>query len=61
MIYASNCDIERRLLWDELSDIKAQAPLVPWLAVGDFNVIKTVEERSDCYQGMCCPGPSLEF
>lgn len=61
VIYSSNCDIKRRFLWAELSTIKAQASLVPWLVVSDFNVIKTVEERSDYYQGMCSSGPSLDF
>lgn len=36
-------------------------PCVPWLAVGDFNVIKSMEERSDFYQGMPSYISSLEF
>lgn len=35
----------------ELLDIKAYMPVVPWLVVGDFNVIKIVEESSDYFQG----------
>lgn len=61
MIYVSNCDIERKILWDDLSDIKAQASPVPWLVVGDFNVIKIVEERLDCFKACAVLGPLWIF
>lgn len=61
VIYASNCELERRLLWADLSDIRAQIPHVPWLTVGDFNVIRNMGERSDFSEGMPCPSSSLDF
>lgn len=47
VIYASNNDIERRSLWQELTEIHASMLAVPWLLIGDFNVIKIMGERSD--------------
>lgn len=32
-----------------------------WLVVGDFNVIKTMMESSEYFQGMPSPSPTLEF
>lgn len=36
-------------------------PDVPWLAMGDFNMIRSMEERSDFFMRMPCPSPTLEF
>lgn len=49
VIYASNSDMERKILWQDLAEVKSNMPSVPWLAMGDFNVIKTMEERSDFF------------
>lgn len=53
--------MERRFLWTDFIDLKAHIPSVPWLAVGDFNVIREMEERSDYFDGMVCTSPTSEF
>lgn len=42
-------------------DIKANMPHVPWLADGDFNLIRSREESFDYFLGMPCSGPSQKF
>lgn len=60
VIYASNNAIERITLWMVLSEIKASMPDVPWPAVGDFNMNKSMMECSKSVQGMANPSPTLE-
>lgn len=36
-------------------------PEVPWLAVGDFNVVKSMDERPNFFEGMFCPSSSQDF
>lgn len=52
VIYASNNEIKRRLLWRELTQLKSSMPAEPWIASGDFNVVHKIMERSDYYPGM---------
>lgn len=40
VIYDSNKEVERRLLWLDLPDLKNHMPNVPWLVFGDFNDIR---------------------
>lgn len=51
-IYAMNCPIQRRRLWQELSDLKDSSPISsrPWLLVGDFNQILSKLEHSSIPQ-----------
>lgn len=53
--------MERRSLWQAFYDIKDNMPDVPWLAIGDFNVIKSMDERSDFFMGMPYPISSRDF
>ncbi|XP_077234693.1 uncharacterized protein LOC143876899 [Tasmannia lanceolata] len=43
-IYAHNYYISRRALWADLESIEPQVNL-PWLLIGDFNVVRYVNER----------------
>lgn len=61
VVYASNNTIERRSLWQDLLDIKDIMPVVPWIAVGDFNVIRTMEESSDYFTGAPIASSTQEF
>ncbi|GJU68574.1 RNA-directed DNA polymerase, eukaryota, reverse transcriptase zinc-binding domain protein [Tanacetum coccineum] len=45
-VYASNSGVERRILWNELRNIKAITRGCPWLLMGDFNVTLNLEEHS---------------
>ncbi|GJY60322.1 RNA-directed DNA polymerase, eukaryota, reverse transcriptase zinc-binding domain protein [Tanacetum coccineum] len=45
-VYASNSGVERRILWNELRNIKAITSGCPWLLMGDFNVTLNLEEHS---------------
>src|SRR4051812_15705147 len=49
--------MDRRLLWQDLLDL----PTVPWIALGVFNELKMMTERSDYYNCMPCPNFTLEF
>lgn len=41
VVYASNCEFERRLLWRELIHLKEMMTVtVPWVLLGDLNVIQ---------------------
>ena len=37
--YGLNCYIQRRNLWQSLCDIALGLDSIPWLAMGDFNVV----------------------
>ncbi|XP_074277298.1 uncharacterized protein LOC141600940 [Silene latifolia] len=43
-VYAFNARLDRRILWDHLQGISHQVS-VPWLCMGDFNVVLNMDER----------------
>ncbi|XP_018435427.2 uncharacterized protein LOC108807663 [Raphanus sativus] len=45
-VYARNCIVERRRLWNIVRTLAASSPLnqSPWLVVGDFNQVLSMEE-----------------
>ncbi|GKE04141.1 RNA-directed DNA polymerase, eukaryota, reverse transcriptase zinc-binding domain protein, partial [Tanacetum coccineum] len=45
-IYAANCGIKRRKLWNELKTASNIVSNKPWIMLGDFNVTMKVEEHS---------------
>jgi hypothetical protein len=49
-VYASNCYIKRRSLWNTISQIQTQHTF-PWSCIGDFNTILGAHE----YRGNCIP------
>lgn len=53
--------MERRRLWSDLKDLCSIIPSIPWLVIGDFNVISQMEEMSDYYTIMPIPGNVQEF
>ncbi|KAG7588718.1 Reverse transcriptase zinc-binding domain [Arabidopsis suecica] len=46
-VYGKNTDIERRLLWEDISELSAYPSLIdtPWALVGDFNQIAATNEH----------------
>ncbi|XP_058205582.1 uncharacterized protein LOC131319373 [Rhododendron vialii] len=46
-VYALNEVVHRRLVWEELLNIKANSS-IPWCVWGDFNEIQAVNERLGC-------------
>lgn len=48
-VYASNCHIRRRLLWDSLRSIQHSSSL-PWCCLGDFNAILGAHEQRSNFQ-----------
>lgn len=52
IIYALNDSMERRCLKRELEEMQNGLPNVPWLAMGDLNVIHNISERSDYFLGI---------
>ncbi|XP_024015179.1 uncharacterized protein LOC112088921 [Eutrema salsugineum] len=46
-VYASNFEVQRLKLWDDISIIRNSSPVRfrPWLLVGDFNQIASVSEH----------------
>ncbi|GJS75277.1 hypothetical protein Tco_0725158 [Tanacetum coccineum] len=50
-IYATNLPIERRHLWSDLGHHKHVVRGLPWVLMGDFNVVLNME---DCYFGSSC-------
>lgn len=46
-VYGKNTDIERRLLWEDISFLAPSSPLcdTPWLLMGDFNQIASTSEH----------------
>nr|XP_027123021.1 uncharacterized protein LOC113739850 [Coffea arabica] len=44
-VYAKCTRVARRPLWEALEGI-GEAMVLPWMAIGDFNVISSAEERS---------------
>lgn len=53
--YASNINVERRRLCDDIVDLYQNIPSIPWIVLGDLNAISGMEERSDFYDGMPIP------
>lgn len=45
MVYAKNQVENRRTLWNHLTSIRAVEGNTPWVLMGDFNYIRTPEER----------------
>nr|GEW65608.1 hypothetical protein [Tanacetum cinerariifolium] len=48
IIYASNCNIERRQLWDNLNLHKRVTRGNPWILMGDFNVALNLKDSLSC-------------
>ncbi|XP_058217549.1 uncharacterized protein LOC131328649 [Rhododendron vialii] len=46
-VYAPNEVVQRKLLWEELLNVKASSS-IPWCVGGDFNEIQDVNERVGC-------------
>jgi hypothetical protein len=44
-VYGPNDDVERRVLWEELADLR-NLWKVPWCFGGDFNIVRFPGERS---------------
>lgn len=43
----SPCDVRlKRQLWDEITGVRQQEPCRRWCVIGDFNAVRTLEERS---------------
>lgn len=61
MVYGANTIAVRRQLWQELSMIKSQMEVVPWIVCGDFNTKLYMSERSDYFDGMPSSQSSLDF
>ena len=60
-IYAP-CDLAgKRLLWDELKQLRASNPPGLWCFMGDFNSIRSQEERSSLSQRCADPLGISEF
>ena len=51
-IYGRNTNSERRFLWEEISLLSTYSPLhiTPWLLVGDFNQIASLNEHFSVIQ-----------
>ncbi|VVA93621.1 unnamed protein product [Arabis nemorensis] len=51
-IYAFNCHIKRKLLWQEHDDLRDSSPISsrPWILVGDINQILSQHEHSSIPQ-----------
>lgn len=60
-IYASNDEIDRRILWSEMRNLKSLVSSAPWLAVGDFNVVLQMNECSEFYDGLAAPSKVQDF
>ncbi|GJX59135.1 RNA-directed DNA polymerase, eukaryota, reverse transcriptase zinc-binding domain protein [Tanacetum coccineum] len=45
-IYAANCGIERRVLWNEIRTATNVVADKPWIMLGDFNVTMKADEHS---------------
>ncbi|WMV41830.1 hypothetical protein MTR67_035215 [Solanum verrucosum] len=46
-VYAPNCYIERRKVWEEIADVRGLME-GPWAICGDFNTIRYVSEKRNC-------------
>lgn len=44
-IYALNNFHEKPLLWSHIRYVKSCAPFLPWILVGDFNSMLSLEEK----------------
>ncbi|GLT29998.1 hypothetical protein SLA2020_048250 [Shorea laevis] len=51
----------RQELWKELVLINKALPKVPWLVRGDFNEIRSIDERSDWRQSLALAKSSIFF
>lgn len=49
IVYGSNDQIKRRLLWEELGRIHIMVGLRDWVVGGDFNAILMPIERQGAY------------
>ena len=47
LVYGKNNEVERRVLWDEMSQLSITSPLsrTPWVLLGDFNQILNTAEH----------------
>lgn len=46
-LYAPNSQMERRLVWEELADVRGLMD-GPWAICGDFNICRFPSEKGDC-------------
>ena len=46
-MYAPNCYVERRLVWEEIRAIRSLIE-GPWAVCGDFNVLRFISEKRNC-------------
>jgi len=46
-VYAPNCYIERRSIWEEIGDVRGLFQ-GPWVVCGDYNVSRFVTEKRSC-------------
>jgi len=46
-VYAPNCYIERRKVWEEIADVRGLME-GPWAICGDFNTTRYVSEKRNC-------------
>lgn len=60
-VYAFNEENSRRSLWQEFIDLSPNMDDVPWIAIGDFNVVHSMHERSDWFDGMAISRGVQEF
>lgn len=44
-IYMPNDFLGKQLLWSHISFVRSLAPLLPWIAMGDFNAIIELDEK----------------
>lgn len=44
-VYGLNKGVERKVLWQDLCAVKRIVGASPWLISGDFNVVKSVQEK----------------
>lgn len=61
VVYASNDEYGRRSLWQGFLNLSQYMNNIPWIAFGDFNVIHSMQEKSDYFDGMLISRSVHEF
>lgn len=54
VVYSANTVIGKRMLWNEIKQIKSSIGLTPWLVCSDFNSELHMSEISNFFNGMPC-------
>jgi hypothetical protein len=44
-VYGANKGVDRKLLWAGLASMKGRVAANPWMICGDFNVVKSLNEK----------------